>query len=129
MKEETIERTRAVGSNKEAAITGVNRERERERERNLRLKEWNLAEDDPRTIRPTKREQRTVNRGRPLDHIGPMTIRPPLPNQNHRRISFIGREKREGIEEREEKIENREGVVRINIYIYIYIFFLQFRLQ
>ena len=41
MKEETIERTSAVGSNKEVAITGVNiyiyiyieRERERERER------------------------------------------------------------------------------------------------
>ena len=33
MKEETIERTRAVGSNKEAVITGVNRERERGRER------------------------------------------------------------------------------------------------
>ena len=80
MKEETIERTRAVGSNKEAAITGVNRERERERERNLRLKEWNLAEDDPRTIRPTKREQRTENRGRPSDHIEPMTIGPPLLN-------------------------------------------------
>ena len=31
MKEETIERTRAVGSNKEAAITGVNRERERDK--------------------------------------------------------------------------------------------------
>ena len=33
MKEETIERTSAIGSNKEAAITGVNREREREREK------------------------------------------------------------------------------------------------
>ena len=42
MKEETIERTNAIGSNKEAAITGV----KRERERNLRLKEWNPAEDD-----------------------------------------------------------------------------------
>ena len=47
MKEETIERTNASGSNKEAVITRV------KRERNLRLKEWNLAEDDPRTIRPT----------------------------------------------------------------------------
>ena len=49
MKEETIERTSASGSNKEAAIIGV------KRERNLRLKEWNPAEDDPRTIRPTLR--------------------------------------------------------------------------
>ena len=29
MKEETIERTSAIGSNKEAAITGVKREREK----------------------------------------------------------------------------------------------------
>ena len=49
MKEETIERTNVIGSNKEAAITGV------KRERNLRLKEWNPTEDDPRTIRPTLR--------------------------------------------------------------------------
>ena len=49
-----------------------------------------------------------------------MTIRPPLPNQNHRRISFIGREKREGREEREKRIENGEGVVRINFFIFFY---------
>ena len=54
MKEETIERTSASGSNKEAAITGV------KRERNLRLKEWNPAEDDPRTIRPTLRSTLTT---------------------------------------------------------------------
>ena len=29
--------------------------RSEERERNLRLKEWNTAEDDPRTVRPTLR--------------------------------------------------------------------------
>ena len=133
MKEETIERTSAIGSNKEAAITGV------KRERNLRLKEWNPAEDDPRTIRSTLRStlqtknphsdpwllqctqthkertknreqrERIENKGRPSEHIGPMTIGPPLPNQNHLRISSIGREKREGREEREERIENGES--------------------
>ena len=96
-----VAKSSAVGSNKEVAITGVNRERERERERNFRLKEWNSEEDDPRTIRPMKREQRTENRGRPSDHIGPMTIKPPLLNQNYRRITSIGREKRELKTERE----------------------------
>ena len=42
MKEETIGRTSAIGSNKEAAITRV------KRERNLRLKEWNSMKDDCR---------------------------------------------------------------------------------
>ena len=68
---------------------------------------------DPR--RPTKREQRIENKGRPSDHIGRMTIGPPLPNQNHRRITSIGREKRE---RKEERTEFGERVVRIKTFFY-----------
>ena len=150
MKEETIERTSASGSNKEATITRV------KRERNLRLKEWNPAEDDPWTIKPTLRstltiasihapnqkptlwpttpsihvdpwsenkEQRTENREqretiRPHQtHDYRTTIAEPetSSNQNHRRITSIGREKRE---RKEERTEFGERVVRIKNFFY-----------
>ena len=118
--------------------------------RNLRLKEWNPTEDDPRTIRSTLRStlqtknphsdpwllqstqthkertknreqrERIENKGRPSEHIGPMTIGPPLPNQNHLRISSIGREKREGREEREERIENGESCKNKKLFFFFY---------
>ena len=54
----------------------------------------------------------------PSDHIGPMTIGPPLSDQNHRWITSIRREKREMREERQERTEKREEFVRIKKYFF-----------
>ena len=89
------------------------------------------SHSDPRLLRSTQtHEERTKNREqretiRPhRTHDYRTTIAEPEPepssDQNHRRISFIGREKREGREEREKRIENGEGVVRINFFIFFY---------
>ena len=85
MKEETIERTSTIGSNKEVAITGV------KRERNLRLKEWNPAEDDPQTIRPTLRSTLTT----PSIHTPTYnSFDPHKPTKREQRIENRGREER-----------------------------------
>ena len=70
MKEETIERTRAVGSNKEAAITEVKRDRGRPSNPRRKNKEERIEGDhqthEERTKKREQRERRE-NRGRPSD--------------------------------------------------------------